>query len=524
MNPNPRQALGDSAAGIASGPVVLEGDFSIAEALAAAFHNLEKGYLPQADTIFRQILSFQPDNLQALFSCAEIASRLGRGDAAARLADKIISTNPDDPLYHAYFGGALQALGMAEEAISAFRQALEIDPDIAEVHCNMGTALRFIGKIEEARAAFGRATEINPRFALAHSNAGVALKDMGKLDEAVAAYRRAIAIEPGMALAHSNLGVALKDLDRLEEAVASYRRAVEIKPDFADAHCNLGNALKALGKFDEALAAYRHAIAVKPDFAQPYANTGAVYIQQGNPQAAVETCDSFHNDHPMDAGLLTCKGIALTEMGDREGARYLFDFDRFISGYRFDLPGEFANLDAFHDALTQHILSHPTLAHEPSNYMTVSGMHSRELLTEPKGPVAHVEEMMKEAVTRYVNSLPADPDHPFVAGKPALDKINSWAVVMNRMGHQLPHIHPTGWLSGCYYVKIPDIVGQSGSQAGWIEFGEYGPEFGFCQVRPEVKAFLPEEGLMYMFPSYFYHRTIPFDSEQKRICIAYDVF
>jgi hypothetical protein len=43
-------------------------------------------------------------------------------------------------------------------------------------------------------------------------------------------------------------------------------------------------------------------------------------------------------------------------------------------------------------------------------------------------------------------------------------------------------------------------------------------------VRPEVKAFLPEEGLMYMFPSYFYHRTIPFDSEQKRICIAYDVF
>ncbi len=58
MSPNTNQLTGS-----ASGPVVYKGDFSIANALAAGFQNLENGYLPHADVIFRQILSFQPDNL-----------------------------------------------------------------------------------------------------------------------------------------------------------------------------------------------------------------------------------------------------------------------------------------------------------------------------------------------------------------------------------------------------------------------------------------------------------------------------
>jgi hypothetical protein len=38
-----------------------------------------------------------------------------------------------------------------------------------------------------------------------------------------------------------------------------------------------------------------------------------------------------------------------------------------------------------------------------------------------------------------------------------------------------------------------------------------------------VKAFRPEEGLMMVFPSYFYHRTIPFEAVEQRISIAFDV-
>jgi hypothetical protein len=33
----------------------------------------------------------------------------------------------------------------------------------------------------------------------------------------------------------------------------------------------------------------------------------------------------------------------------------------------------------------------------------------------------------------------------------------------------------------------------------------------------------PEEGLMLLFPSYMYHRTIPFAGDGTRISIAFDV-
>ena len=98
-----------------------------------------------------------------------------------------------------------------------------------------------------------------------------------------------------------------------------------------------------------------------------------------------------------------------------------------------------------------------------------------------------------------------------------------WAIVIEAEGFQVPHIHPSGWLSGVYYVALPEVVrSQGGQRAGWIEFGE--PYWDIAHsVQPELKAFQPEEGLLLMFPSYFYHRTLPFTSDQQRISISFDV-
>jgi hypothetical protein len=41
-------------------------------------------------------------------------------------------------------------------------------------------------------------------------------------------------------------------------------------------------------------------------------------------------------------------------------------------------------------------------------------------------------------------------------------------------------------------------------------------------LAPEVQTIRPEEGMLVLFPSYFYHRTIPFESTEERISIAFD--
>jgi hypothetical protein len=72
-------------------------------------------------------------------------------------------------------------------------------------------------------------------------------------------------------------------------------------------------------------------------------------------------------------------------------------------------------------------------------------------------------------------------------------------------------------------VRVPAVVAEpTANEAGWIEFGRPPPEFK-ARAEPEVRTYRPEEGLMLLFPSYLYHRTIPFDAEEARICIAFDV-
>ena len=123
-------------------------------------------------------------------------------------------------------------------------------------------------------------------------------------------------------------------------------------------------------------------------------------------------------------------------------------------------------------------------------------------------------------------ALPTDPSHPFLSHLPRHSrhfKLTAWAVVMDTRGHQIPHIHSASRLSGIYYVKVPRIVAAPGNgQHGWVEFGRATKDFR-CVVEPEVRAFQPEEGLMLTFPFYFYHRTIPFESEEKRVSIAFDI-
>ena len=130
--------------------------------------------------------------------------------------------------------------------------------------------------------------------------------------------------------------------------------------------------------------------------------------------------------------------------------------------------------------------------------------------------------MIRRAVEDDARSLPAEAAHPFVASRPRHWALTAWGVVLEAQGHQIPHNHPTAWLSGVYYVKVPDIVRAPGQgQDGWIEFGRP-PDHFHSTVAPEVRAFRPEEGLMLLFPSYIYHRTVPFEAAGTRISIAFD--
>ena len=46
------------------------------------------------------------------------------------------------------------------------------------------------------------------------------------------------------------------------------------------------------------------------------------------------------------------------------------------------------------------------------------------------------------------------------------------------------------------------------------------PQYVPCVLTSDSR---PEEGLIVLFPSFFFHRTIPFESAEERISVAFDV-
>lgn len=108
----------------------------------------------------------------------------------------------------------------------------------------------------------------------------------------------------------------------------------------------------------------------------------------------------------------------------------------------------------------------------------------------------------------------------------------AWANV-NRFGdyHNL-HNHPHSWLSGTYYVQVPDrprkLKGRSDIDPGCISFYDPRPQAnmlaikGDAQVDPEFRI-LPKPGEILLWPAFLHHLVHPNLSDEPRISISFNV-
>ena len=204
----------------------------------------QSGQVQEAETIYRQVLDFNPDHADANHLLGVLLSPAGHHAQAVELISRAIEMAPDRPAYYSNLGNVLKRMGRLEEAVASYHKALAIKPDFADAHFNLGALLQELGRLDDALASYRRTLAIEPDYTDAHNNLGNLLKRMGRLEEAVASYHKALAFKPDYAAAHNNLGTALQELGRPDDALASYRRALAIEPDYADAHMNMAQIKK----------------------------------------------------------------------------------------------------------------------------------------------------------------------------------------------------------------------------------------------------------------------------------------
>ncbi len=410
----------------------------------------------------------------------------------------------------------------AGEALPLLRRAVLAEPTMESAHVALGYALQVLERFDEAESAYRGGLEHCPESALLHFNLGTVLKRRHRFDDAMAAHREATRLSPDFAPALRALGTLLVEHSHFEEAAEVLAHAARLAPEEKPVLNLLGFALLKLGRGEEAIEVLTRLQELLPGRPGPRISISSALLAAGRAAEALALCEELRGRLPGNRQLIANQAVALTECGRAGEAAALLAHERFLWHRRIECPPEFDSLDDFNAALIAHVTSHPSLDLGCNAVSCHNGQTSDELLVEPKGPVAFLERIIHAEAAKYLQTLQGGAPHPFLASQPRQTWLSAWVTILRSQGHQYGHIHPTAWLSGVYYVSLPaEVKSGAAGEAGWIEFGAP-PRHYRCQAQHAVTRVRPEEGMLVLFPSFYYHRTLPFESEQRRVTIAFD--
>ena len=530
---------------------------SVTELLQAAMAHHQAGRPQQAEPLYRQVLQRQPKHPEALHLLGVIALGTRNFAAAIDLIRRAIEADPNQCFYHANLGVALLERDQPEAAAAALVQATRLQPNYAEAHANLGVALQALGKHDQAVDAYDHALALQPGYVQAAFNRGNALKELGRLEEAVAAYDRALQSSPDLAEAHYNKGVALRDLGRpvvaaecfrravaanpshamaryslglaaaqrgaFNDAVAIYRRALELAPGSPEMLNSLGNALKSLGRPDEAIRCFETILEADGSFLRAYDRLQEIHLKVNDPQSALEVIARCRARFPDNQMSIANEAFAQASLGRADAFAYLYQMDCVPHAAMLPPPPPFRDIREFNADLAEEVLAHPSLRWQRDDYDTTPRAFAHGLTHRPSELIQRFEAALLAEIGRFAAGLTTDSGHPFLGNVPDRFKIKLWATVLKSGGYHRPHNHEHAWLSGVYYAKVPPAgEAEAAAQAGWLKFDGFSGYRQLAAFKDKVRSVEPRPGLLVLFPSYFLHETVPFDSQDTRISLAFD--
>jgi Flp pilus assembly protein TadD len=398
-----------------------------------------------------------------------------------------LSNTPDSLHQRLQAATRLHQQGLFDEAEDLYRGLLADSPEHPEILRLLGLLKHQAGDPELATGLLQRAIEAGSDDGRAMEALGCILGETGKTDEAIRCLQQVTATHPGQGSAFFNLGMILtRDPLRLDEATEALQRAVELDQ-------SNNRAQSALAR---------------------------VLLCRRQPENALVPLEKVLARNPGDVHSLAHKTAALSQLGDMDGVAELADLETLLHFDYFKGGSGFQDAAELNQKLAEYILGHPTLGTERT---TSNGMDTGEIFDSKEPAIQALSELVASSVARMMDSLTLPEGHPFPASQPQRCYLSGWGVRMWRGGFQIPHYHKEAWISGVYYVRLPAVISDSdAAQQGWIEFGR-GPDDIFHDSAPQTRRIQPEEGKLIAFPSYIWHRTLPFDDDGERLCISFNV-
>lgn len=408
-------------------------------------------------------------------------------------------------------GVAYMNLNKLEKALKCFNNVTNKRPDFYEAFNNMGGCYIELQRFDEGIEVYEKAVAIKPDFVPSLRNLGAALRDMGRVEEAEAILEKIPPLKPDFALGHLSLGVAKSELGKLDEAMECFKTAIKLQPEMHVAHYELGKACKELGKLEEALTSFE-----KVDNMIARVQVLEMLHELERKEELLERLPILNAKEPKNLRAAAFSAYASHQYGVENNHDFCPDPISFVSVQNIDTGAEHLNLlenlmSAADDLTT--VWQHAT---------TQGGTQTHGNLFDPQLDNEYfdqLEKIIRKQIRSYVNNF-KDSGIGLIRSFPKQFTLRGWRVKLMKGGHQKPHIHSGGWLSGVFYLQVPEKMK---ANEGSIAFSLHGYDYRVVNEDIPGKEHIPSAGELILFPSSLFHWTIPFDSNEERQCIAFDV-
>lgn len=516
---------------------------------------LISGRAAEAEPLLQRALAGTPAFPRAALLLARYYNDSGRpGDALGVAAPVCLSGRADAELF-AQHVAALVALGRHEEAVAGYRAIVGASPNNLAASHALALALNAAGQYEEAeRVAQQTLTRGYQPAALYHTHAR-SLTARGSLDRAELALRECLQRDPRLTEAHNNLaqlvwmrtGDVAQTTEMLDRALQTFANDDALWATKAAILQGAGDARAAYAclsqrtsrpgaspmlsvraglaalEFDPptALDLAQKALRVVPANTVARTLVAAAQLGVGDARGALDHIESLLTQAPDDQYLIALQTTAWRLLGD---ARYaeLCDYGKLVVPLQLEAPAPWPDMASFLVDLRASL----NRLHDPDGHALLfqslrQGTETTQDLSRSDDPaIRGLFTAFAEPIRQYLDRVGrgADPLRRRNQGRWRFN--GSWSVRLRSSGFHTSHVHPRGWISSACYIELPDSMSDPGSDEGILTFGR--PSLLTTPALTSEYSVRPRVGMLVLFPSYFWHGTVPFASAQGRLTVAFD--
>ncbi len=510
----------------------------------------------QAVDCYQQAINLNADYFEAYKNLALCYQADGENKHALDTLKKALTRAPNELNLLKLQGLIAKELEDYPISIASYEKVLQLKPEAAVARHNLAVSLRLAGRSEGALKHYLLLEKSGLENSQLKHNIANAYSDLGQLKEAVSYFSQAITLNIGYVASHKNLNNLLWELNDHQLFLNSYKEAMLIETENLELHFSytdfllrsshyqeahdflqqlsdsfrqapeyfdlLARSLICLGDKKAALVAQQQAISFKEVSLEQRVNYARNLIEVGDTDAAAQQLEKVLNLDPYDQMAIAYLAVCWRLKGDARESQ-INNYKELVKEYHFDSIGDFDDVTSFCIVLKSYLETLHSANQQPLEQTLYKGTQTKANLFDNKNELIQLfVEKASLCIEDYKHQIQRIPGiSPGLKNLEQFYFSGSWSVKLREQGFHVSHVHPMGRLSCCFYIDLPVIVEESDEHQGWFKVGE--PNLDL-EPKLEAQRFVkPTVGKLVIFPSYMWHGTVPFHTDESRLTIAFDV-